>query len=249
MTRHCWLAGLALAAILTSGPAAIAQPLIADLSSRFIAITTGFTGTRLVLFGAAEGPGDVVVVVQGEDHDVIVRGKNRVAGIWVNTDSVAFKGVPSYYAVFSSRPLAAIASPTALAFQHIGRDNLRLDTDGSYSAETSAGFRAALLEEEQRRKLYADETGSVTFPYGGRLFRADIDFPASVPTGKYRVEVFLFRDGAVAAGETISFDVSQVGIDAAINDFAQHWALAYGLLAVSAAGVAGWLASLPFRNA
>jgi hypothetical protein len=44
---------------------AVGQPLVADLSAHEISITTGFTGTELILFGATEGEGEVVVVVRG----------------------------------------------------------------------------------------------------------------------------------------------------------------------------------------
>ena len=38
-------------------------------------------------------------------------------------------------------------------------------------------------------------------------------------------------------------------IDAEVNDFADRQALLYGIIAVVGAAMAGWLASLPFRNA
>ncbi|HEX7967714.1 MAG TPA: TIGR02186 family protein, partial [Stellaceae bacterium] len=53
----------------TAGPARAAEPLIADLTSHFIAITTGFTGTNVVLFGATDGSGDVIAIVRGPEHD------------------------------------------------------------------------------------------------------------------------------------------------------------------------------------
>ena len=85
---------------------------------------------------------------------------------------------------------------------------------------------------------------------GDRLFRATIEFPANVPTGIYLFEVFLVRDRAVVSGQTTPLVVSQIGFDANVGDFAQRQALAYGLLAVAlTAATAGWLASLPFRNA
>jgi succinyl-CoA synthetase beta subunit len=36
---------------------------------------------------------------------------------------------------------------------------------------------------------------------------------------------------------------------AEVNEFANRWALLYGIIAVIGAAGAGWLASLPFRNA
>jgi hypothetical protein len=67
-------------AALAASPAR-AQPLVFDLSSHLIAITTGFSGTELLLFGATEGEGDVIVTLRGPETTAVVRKKSRVAGI------------------------------------------------------------------------------------------------------------------------------------------------------------------------
>ena len=54
-----------------------ATPLVADLSDYLVAITTGFSGTNVLLFGAIDEPGDVVVVVRGSDRPVV---SNKSAG-------------------------------------------------------------------------------------------------------------------------------------------------------------------------
>src|SRR6516164_11463525 len=103
------------AALLFCAPPARAQGLVADLTSHLIAITTGFTGASVVLFGATDGPGDVIVAVRGPEREMTVRRKNRVAGIWVNTQQVTFSNLPSFYAVAASRPITDILSPGAAA--------------------------------------------------------------------------------------------------------------------------------------
>ena len=230
-------------------PAAAAEPLIADLTSHLIAITTGFTGTNVVLFGSTDGAGDIIVVVRGPERDTIVRRKSRVAGLWINKRQVTFTSVPSYYAVFSSRPLEEIAPPSVQALHQIGLTNLHLGVlERKRSPDDVANFRAALIRDRQRDGLFGDTVGRVNF-LGDRLFRATITFPANVPTGTYLVEIFLVRDKGVVTGQTTPLVVSQAGIDAEINEFAGRWAFFYGVVAVVGAAMAGWLASLPFRNA
>ena len=59
---------LVLAAALALGPVPgglHAQGLVADASRHLVAITTGFVGTKVLLFGATEGEGDVIIVVRG----------------------------------------------------------------------------------------------------------------------------------------------------------------------------------------
>lgn len=230
-------------------PAQAAEPLVADLTSHFVAITTGFTGADVVLFGAIDGPGDVVVVVRGPNRDAVVRRKSKVAGVWMNTREMTFTGVPSYYAVYSTRPLDDIIPAAARTLHDIGVANLRLDAVGkSRSPEEVADFRAALVRERRREALYADAVGGFNF-FSGALFHLALNFPTNVPTGNYTVQIFLVREGRVVGGQASPLYISQAGVDAEVNDFARRRALLYGVIAVVGAALAGWLSSLPFRHA
>jgi uncharacterized protein (TIGR02186 family) len=235
-------------ALISAARIACAQTVSADLSSHLIAITTGFTGASVVLFGATDGPADVIAVVRGPERSMVVRRKSLVAGMWINTRAVTFDGVPSYYALYSTRKLDEIAPPEMRALHQIGLGNLRFGGADAGTQEERDTFRAALVDEQRRQGLYLDEPRPVAF-LGNRLFRATIDFPANVPIGTYLFEVFLVRDKAVVSGQTTPLVVSQIGFDADVNEFAERRSLAYGLLAVAVAAMAGWLASLPFRNA
>jgi uncharacterized protein (TIGR02186 family) len=224
-----------------------ADAVVADLSSHIIAINSGFTGTSVVLFGATDGPGDIIAVVRGPEQKMTVWRKGKVAGIWVNAESVTFAHVPSFYAVAASRPLGDAVSLGAAALYRIGTDNLRLETSPPVGGDRARRFAAALIEEQRRAGVFAGEVGKIAF-LGERLFRASIAFPANVPTGNYLVEVFLVRGRDVVSGQTTPLVVSKVGIDAAVSDFAARESAAYGAIAVLTAVVAGWLASLPFRS-
>jgi uncharacterized protein (TIGR02186 family) len=248
--RQLFLAGaLALVVGLPLGAgAARGEPLVADLTSHLIGITGAFTGASVVLFGATDGPGDVVVVVRGPEHDVAVRRKRRVAGIWVNAKEEVFTGVPSFYSIASSRPLETVTTPALLSFHELGVRHLRFKLANGVLREEDAPFRDALIETQQREGVFAESVGKVDF-LGDRLFRTTLTFPSNVPTGTYLVQVFLIRNKAVVSGQTTPLVISKIGVDAEIVDFADHRAGLYGLVAVATAMMAGWLASVPFRNA
>jgi uncharacterized protein (TIGR02186 family) len=229
------------------GSAARAEALVADLTSHLIAITTGFTGASVVLFGATDGPGDVIVAVRGPEREMTVRRKSRVAGIWVNTQQVTFVNLPSFYAVAASRPMADILSPATAAFYRLGIANLKLAASTPAPSVVVDAFRTALERTQQEAGLYVDRMGKVDF-LGERLFRATITFPSNVPTGTYLVEVFLVRDKDIVSGQTTPLVVSRVGVDAAVFEFSTRQPGFYGAIAVLTAVVAGWLASLPFRG-
>jgi uncharacterized protein (TIGR02186 family) len=229
------------------GSAARAEGLVADLTSHLIAITTGFTGASVVLFGATDGPGDVIVAVRGPEREMTVRQKSRVAGIWVNTRQVSFGNLPSFYAVAASRPVADILSPAAAAFYRLGIANLKLAASTPAPSVVVDAFRTALERTQQEAGLYVERMGKVDF-LGERLFRTTITFPSNVPTGTYLVEVFLARDKDVVSGQTTPLVVSKVGVDATVFEFSTRQPGFYGAIAVLTAVVAGWLASLPFRG-
>ena len=50
---------------------------------------------------------DIAVVLKGPTQSILVREKQKVAGMWVNADSARFRSAPSFYAIATSRPLGA----------------------------------------------------------------------------------------------------------------------------------------------
>ena len=223
--------------------------LIADLSDHLVAITTGFAGTDVLLFGAVEEPGEVVVVIEGPNRPVRMHRKSRILGIWMNTATMTFNAVPSYYAVNASGPLAEIALPSVRARQEMGLDQLDLPLPrAKASPNVARAWRDALIRAKQREGHYQVEVGNVTF-LGSRLFRADVHFPANVPTGSYQVETYYLRDGRVVSAQTTPLIVGKVGAEAEIHDFAYDRSSLYGLVAIAIALMAGWLAYSLFRKA
>ncbi len=224
------------------------QPLVADLSRHLVAITTGFAGTDVLLFGATDEPGDVVLVVRGPNRDEVVRRKVRLGGvIWANGPAVTLHDVPAFYRVAANRPLEEIMSPAARERHQIGADTLNLRMSGDVAPEDRAEFREALVRLKESRDLYTVGPGDVNM-LANRLFRTELHFPANVPTGTYMVEVYLVRDGEVVSAEITPLIISKVGIGADIFQFAHEQSALYGIAAIIIAVFAGWLAGVAFRK-
>ena len=246
--RLSWLiAVLACSVPAAWAPPARAEPVVADLSKYVISIDSGFTGTDVLLYGAVEDEGDLVIVVRGPTEHVIVRRKERVAGIWMNRDTVEFDDVPAYYTVASNRPLEEIAQLNFRALHQIGLDALRLDAVGDLPADVVAPFREALIRNRVRDGLYSNDVGTMKI-LSNRLFSATLHFPANVPEGSYRAEVFLIRDGAVISAEQTPLFVNKSGFQWQINHYAHAQPELYGLAAILVALTAGWLAAAVFRK-
>lgn len=243
----------ALLAAATAGAMAMAMPavgeeLVVDLSGSMVAITTGFVGSDLLLFGATEDAGDVVVVVRGTQGDERVRRKGKIAGIWVNRDEMIFNGVPGTYLVAASRPVDEILIAAEQFDNQIGSANLRLDArDTARPLIEVEAFREALIRNKQRQGLYRSDVGKVHF-VDNRLFRTSIHFPANVPVGTYVVDVYLAQGGRVTSSKTTLLEVRKFGFEARVYDLAHRHSLAYGVLAILIAAMAGWFAGVVARE-
>ncbi len=234
--------------VLLHAPPLRAAPIVVDLSEHLVRITTAFAGAELLLFGAVEEPGDVVVIVQGPTRPVTMHRKSKFLGIWVNTANMTFEEVPGFYAISSTRPLGEIAAPTVLARNEMGVENLRLELPrAKASPNVAQDWRDALIRNKRRSGLYSTEIGRVEF-LGNRLFRTDLRLPANVPTGAYEAKVYYLVDGQVVSAQTTPLFVNKVGVEAVIFDFAYEQSALYGVIAILIALMAGWLAHIAFRR-
>lgn len=221
--------------------------LVVDLSEDLIGISTGFKGANVLLFGATEGEGDVIVVVRSPSSQVIVRRKQRVAGIWVNADELVFDDAPGFYHVAASGPLDELLPEPVLDANQIGTQHIAFNPHFLLSFDEEDQFRAALIRNKQRSRLYTDGVEDIEFR-GNRLFRTRVALPANVPTGDYRVAVYLVTDGEIASVSQSLLQVRKVGFEAKLTEFAFEQAPIYGLIAIIIALIAGWFAGFVFRK-
>ncbi len=233
-----------------------AERLVVAASTDHARISSSFTGTSLAVFGAIEpdtGSVDralyeVVVVVRGPDETLVTRRKDRVAGIWLNRAARTFADMPSFYAVSASRPLSEIADAATLRRYEIGLTHLDFGpADRGDDSPEEAAFRAAFVRLKEDAGLYRETPFGVTFP-GTAVFQSNIELPANVPVGSYRVSVFLFRDGAMLTTNGADFSIAKSGFEQFTFTLAKTNGIVYGLICVALALLTGWLAGVLFRR-
>ena len=250
----------------TSTAGAAPQRLVADLSQDSVEISSSYQGTELLLFGAFEGidGDDVVMLVSGPQIRLAQRRRDKVAGIWVNVETKIWENAPSFYHVFSTRPLAEIATPDTLRTARIGPHSLPLKftrpgaaqngprqspeatADGAATA-ASADMISGLIRNMQNLGLWAEKPAAVTLRQN-MLFRATLNLPKNVPPGNYAVRVVHFRDGGILNEETTGMKIKKAGLGAFIYNFAHEYSAFYGLFAIIFAVCSGWLAAFAFRR-
>jgi uncharacterized protein (TIGR02186 family) len=246
-------AAVALAAVALM---AQAKPtLVPDVSARHIEIRYSFTGAQLLLFGAIlyprgrlpEEQPDIAVVLRGPVQPILVREKQKIAGIWMNADSSRFRSAPSYYAVASSRPIKDLLDERTAAIYEIGIGNLQLSPGTGDVPETARRFEAGLLDLRTRAGLYSENARGVEISEGV-LYRARISIPSQVPVGTYTAETFLIQDGRVLAVATRDIQVGKSGFERWVSLVARRHEGLYGLAAVIMSIALGWAAAMIFRR-
>jgi uncharacterized protein (TIGR02186 family) len=229
--------------------------LVPDISARNVEIRYSFTGAQLLLFGAVVYPGgrppahgaDIAVVLRGPVQPILVREKQKIAGIWMNADSNRFRSAPSFYAVASSRPISELVDERTAAVYELGVHNLQLSPGGGALPEKERRFEAGLLDLRQRRGLYSEDPHGVEIS-DGVLYRAVITIPSQVPVGTYTADTFLIDRGRVLAAATRDIQIDKSGFERYVALAARRHEGLYGLASVALSLGLGWAAAAAFRR-
>ena len=229
--------------------------LVPDISARNVQIRYSFTGAQLLLFGAVvypggrapEHPADIAVVLRGPVQPILVREKQKIAGIWMNADSNRFRSAPSFYSVASSKPIPDLVDERTAAIYELGLHNLQLSPGGGALPEKERRFEAGLLDLRRRNGLYSENPRGVEIT-DRVLYRAVITIPSQVPVGTYTAETFLIDDGRVLAAATRDIQIDKSGFERFVAVSARRHRLLYGLTAVALSLGLGWAAAAAFRR-
>jgi uncharacterized protein (TIGR02186 family) len=186
------------------------------------------------------------VVLRGPTKPIIVREKQKVAGIWVNADSIDFRSAPGYYAIASSRPIDKIVDARTAAIYELGLKRLQLSPTGEIQNREVRRFTSGLVGLNQRDGLYAEAAGAVNIT-DQVLYRARLKIPSSVPEGRYTAETLLIRDGRViVADDGVTVTIKKTGFERLVTILAEDYGLIYGAFAVLISLLLGWLAGFIF---
>ena len=230
------------------------EQVVLGLSQNEVAITANFDGSRILVFGAIkretpipEGPPlEVVVTVSGPSKPVTVRRKERVFGIWVNTESVLVDSAPSFYAVATSGPLDTVLKDVEDLRHQVSIERAIRSVGAAMHIREAQAFADAVVRIREKNGLYKIVENSVAVDEQ-TLFRTAIDMPANLTEGEYSTRIFLTRDGNVISIYETTIDVRKVGLERWLYNLSRQQPFLYGLMSLAIAIAAGWGASAAFR--
>ncbi len=250
--------GIATCALAALAPLLIAADkpvLVPDVSARQVQIRYSFQGGQLLLFGAIaypDGrtptrPADIAVVLRGPVQPILLREKQKIAGIWMNADSSRFRSAPSFYAVASSKPIRDLVDERTASIYELGIHNLQLSPGGGALPERERHFEAGLLDLRSRAGLFSENPHGVEIS-SGILYRAFISIPSQVPVGTYTAETFLIDRGHVVAVATRDIQIDKSGFERYVYLASRRDRFAYGLACIAMSLGLGWAAAMAFRR-
>lgn len=227
--------------------------LVPEISQHEVQVRQGFTGADLLLFGAILSPEgsraaqdyDIVVVLEGPVRSIVLREKQKIAGMWINADSMEFRSAPSYFAVASSRPIEKIVDDKTAAIYELGLKWLQLSPIGVIDPKEQRRFSGGLVDLMRREGFYREDEGAVKIS-GQVLYSARMSLPSSVQIGTYTAETFAIRNGKVVASAITRVEVTKEGFERFVAVAAEERGLIYGLFAVLVSVGMGWVAGRLF---
>lgn len=258
-----------LAAIITLllgvlAPARAAEIAI-GLTDDVIEVDAGFSGAKIVLFGALSGdagtPGeegplyDIVAVVRGPAGTFRMRPLQRGGVIWSPGPAIDVKA-PEVLLTSATRPLEEVAPAETRRKLGIGAEAEWLVPRISPAGPEGAAFVAAsgalsisraFLEHVREQGLFIENPDAVNFKKGA-LFAINVELSPATPVGDYAVNVYLFREGELVSEDSATLAVNKVGLERSIYEIAHGQPLAYGVGCVIISLIAGWLAAAAFRK-
>ncbi len=229
--------------------------MVAGLSQDAVSITTNFVGSQILIYGAIKRetpvppgpPLGVIVTVEGPSQPVKVRRKERLFGIWMNTQALTVAAAPDFYVVATSEPLEQMLSPADDTIFRISIPLAVRAFAGPIEVADTTRFTGALLRLRKASGRYRLDEGNVRI-VDQTLFRADVTLPANLIEGEYKTSIFLVRDGRVVSAYRAPIKVEKVGLERWLYRLALDRPFWYGLLSLAIAVVAGWAASAAFRT-
>jgi len=157
-------------------------------------------------------------------------------------------GAPELVYLISSRPLDKLFSAT-------DRNTLGLTLQSELKSVITTGdasltkaWQPAFLHLKQKNRRYQVSGNAVELKHN-RLFYAHMDLPADSPLGRYRLSIYLVRDGRVMRRQEEYLEVQEVSLEAWFSHVVQAYPWLFGILFTLGMMVMGLVLGVVLRPA
>ena len=240
---------------------AFSQRIISALSDRQISIDSGFTGETITIFGNiepaigssekyVEGTYSIAIIIEGPKQNRVVRKKNKKFGVWLNSEQMVFKKIPSYYWLIANERIKNFSSQGFFSNANLLPQNQPAIVEVSpnnQNVETRQLFSKELVRLMEQKGLFGINENGVRF-HSNTLYSVKIKLPSDVPVGPFLATTYLFKDGNIIDQRSEGFSVRKTGVEKLLGTSAKQFPFAYGVFTVILALFTGWLGGVAFRR-
>ncbi len=246
--NYCFIGAVFLAILFAPTHNTQSAEMAISLNTHEINVNLQFNGANLLVFGALEESGDIIITIRGPNINGKIKKKSNPLGFWVNTESSKFSDIPGYYYwAVSNRE----------AFQKLSEENQNRILLGTLSLITEvqtapddedAPYSHAynfvrLMAQKGLTNLEPAEVKRL----GSHLFRLSVNLPSEAPVGTYLATVYLIKNNRISSAETTPIFIHKSGFSSQMSDMANHFSFFYGFLSIAWAFLFGFLANLVYN--
>ena len=235
--KFLYIAFFGIIVVLFLGNVGYPHPINADLAVRRITVDSDFNGFDMLIFGALDVKGDLIILIHGPKRSLIINKKEKKYGFWVNGKREKLDDIKQFYAVTSTNNLSSITDDESLKLIRIS------DLNFSEDQELDSAFKRM----KDNNGLYFESIKNIDL-INEKLFRTNIKFPSNISKGRYIIEILLFYNKNLFGVQTIPLLVSNVGIESFVFDMHDFHPVLYGLCSVIGALLIGWISSIVKRR-
>ena len=191
-----------------------------------------------------------VIVVKGDNEEITLNRKGRVAVIWMNVARITISGVPGIYIMASSEKLDKICSKETQEKLGLGLESLRasvnISSDNSLTGEEFDQFLKLKFDKGTYNTKNNIELKST--PTGKMEISAVLPIPSEMPPGIYEINLYCFREGKVVDRQSTPLRIERIGLPRTIKNLSENNSAMYGIIAIIAAMMAGAIMSIIFSS-
>jgi uncharacterized protein (TIGR02186 family) len=188
------------------------RAMVTELQTEHVDVNIDFTGKDTLIFGALLKKGDVIVKVRSPDVAVALSRKSAFGFFWLDSGKLTVRGIPGLYYLLSSRPITEIVTEEEQQKYGLHLRNALISAQLDSQTADMGDWQTALIRLKQSKGLFRKLPDAVKL-LKNRLFSANIQLPASIPLGTYKVDIYLIHNNHVISHQTQHLDVHEVRLE------------------------------------
>jgi uncharacterized protein (TIGR02186 family) len=249
------LIALTLCCLLAMAAVASANVPSMDLALSKTKVEMGMTyaGDTVVVSGTAPAGSQLAIVLVSKDNPPLqLSRKGRVGPFWMSVKQLDACNLPYVYKLYTSGPLAQIASPDTVHEISLGYGDLKSRLLLKCTAGVQAPDDAQLtfdgfIKLKESAGLYGVADSSIKVGPDGK-FEHGVFLSDRVAEGKYFINVYALKDGKLVASATREISAMKLGLSKWLAVTSKENGVMYGLMAVTVALCTGLGIGMVFRK-